>query len=266
MEPFRLPMTEQSSTLSSAPSRQPAIILVEPQLGENIGAAVRAMANFGLSDLRLVAPRDGWPNPRAAAMASGADHVLSRVRVFDDLPQAVTGLHYVVATTARRRDMAKPRYGLRQLMPVLWQKLAQGGHCGILFGREKWGLTNEEILTADCLVHFPVDARFTSVNLAQSVLLIAYEWYSASRHNTAPSTVRGEPLAASREELLALLAHLERALDAARYFHPPEKRTAMRRNLRTMFMRADFNENEVRALRGVIAAFERAMEPQEPSP
>ncbi len=258
---------EKTMATTSTDGAQPAIILVEPQLGENIGAAVRAMANFGLNDLRLVAPRDGWPSPRADAMASGANHVLERVKVFSDLPSAVSQLNYIVATSARARDMVKPVVGPRTAIRHLRGQIKAGARCGVLFGREKWGLTNEEVLVADALMRFPVDAGFTSVNLAQSVFLVAYEWMrgrmdaqeESGEGARAPQAGAAPPIAAPRDALVHLFTHLERALDQAGYFYPLEKRAAMRQDLRTMLTRAAFSEPEVRALRGVVAAFERAM-------
>lgn len=235
----------------------PVIILVEPQLGENIGAAVRAMANFGLSSMRLVAPRDGWPNPQAKASASGADHVLEAICVFDTVDEAIADLHVIYATTRRRRDLAKPVVGPVDGVQAMIQHADCGKRVGILFGRERWGLTNDEVALADEILTLPVVPEFASLNIAQAVLAVAYEWRKHILNNDmwTPFTKNDVP-AATKEELLAFFKHLERALDAVHFFRPPEKRTHMVRNLRVLFQRAALNGNEVRTLRGVIAALE----------
>jgi len=238
----------------------PAIVLVEPQLGDNIGAAARAMANFGLGDLRLVNPRDGWPNDKARAAASGADHVIDAVRVFDDVAAAVAELRFVYATTARSRDMAKAVRGPRQAAATLRARAARGEPTGILFGRERWGLTNEEIGLADEIVTFPVNPAFASLNLAQSVLLMSYEWMASGLEEGAlPTRVRLPPLderPAPKADLVGLMEHLEAALEPTGYFKTPDLRHRQVQNLRTLLQRAQFTEPEIKVLRGVIAALE----------
>jgi tRNA/rRNA methyltransferase len=235
----------------------PAIILVEPQLGENIGTSARAMANFGLSDLRIVDPREGWPNERAKAAASGADHVLDRVRVFATVEEAVGDLGFIYATTARPREMSTDVAGPREAATRL---LALGGmRTGILFGRERSGLTNDQVALADAILTLPVDPKFSSLNVAQAVLIIAYEWRLAligGEEKGLPFAGPSEEEQASKEELIRFFEHLEAALDASTFFRPPEKRPHMVRALRTMLNRARLTEQEVRTLRGVVAALE----------
>jgi tRNA/rRNA methyltransferase len=242
----------------------PAIILCEPQLGENIGTAARAMANFGLWDLRLVNPRDGWPNDKAVAAASRADHVIEKVRVFDTVEEAVADLSLVFATTARKRDMYKPVIGPDEAAMQLVTHIGAGAVGGILFGREKWGLSNEEVALSDAIVTLPVEAAFASLNIAQAVLVLAYEWRRASAAGTELlfESNTGEP--ASKAEMLGLYEHLEEALDRAGFFKPAEKRPSMVNNLRTMLARGGFNGQEVRTLRGVIAALDRRHERPNP--
>lgn len=233
----------------------PAIVLVEPQLGENIGTAARAMANFGLADLRLVAPRDGWPSEWARKAAAGADHVLEQARVFATLAEAVADLNFVFATTARPRDLAKPVTTAEKAAAATVARLAAGQKVGILFGRERWGLENDEVSLADGLVTFPADPGFASFNLAQAVLIVGYEWFKAAGRGDIDTEgfARAQP-PASRDDLIALFVHLERALDEAGFLQPPEKRPAMVRNLRAMLHRAKLSDQEVRSLRGVIKA------------
>jgi tRNA/rRNA methyltransferase len=240
---------------AETPDPGPAIVLVEPQLGENIGTAARAMANFGLTDLRLVKPRDGWPNEKARKAASGADFVIDSARVFASLAEAISDLNYVMATTARPRDLAKPVATAEEAARTMVTRIAAGQKVGILFGRERWGLENDEVSLADELMTFPANPDFASFNLAQAVLLVGYEWFKAAGRadvDTEGFIRTQEP--ASRGDLLALFEHLERALDEAGFLHPPEKRPAMVRNLRAMLHRARLSDQEVRSLRGVIKA------------
>lgn len=237
--------------------RGPAIILVEPQLGENIGTSARAMANFGLLDLRLVDPREGWPNQKAQVAASGADHVLDCVRVFPSVEAAIADLSFVYAATARSRELAKDVAGPRQAAATL-QRLADTS--GVLFGRERSGLTNDQVALADEILTLPVDQRFSSLNIAQAVLIVAYEWRLAVLGKEEAGLPFAGPAAedlASKDEMLRLFEHFEDALDAAGFFRPPEKKPHMVRALRTLLHRARLSEQEVRTLRGVVAALER---------
>lgn len=232
----------------------PAIVLVEPQLGENIGMVARAMANFGLSDLRLVNPRDGWPNGRARAAASKADHVIDAVTVYPTLSEAIAGLQFVVATTARQREMIKIVLGPGEAAQKLRALHDTDVRTGILFGRERWGLENDEVAICDAIVTFPVNPAFASLNIAQAVLLMSYEWMK-----TKPVELFGEePLVpAPRSEVEGLVNHLIEALDEADYFHLPEKRERMQLNLKSILARAGFSAPEVQTLRGVVASLQR---------
>ncbi len=234
----------------------PAIVLVEPQLGENIGMVARAMANFGLVDLRLVNPRDGWPSEKARAAASRADHVIDAVTVFDDLPSAIADLHVVMATTARQRDMAKAVLTPKEAVARLRDTHDAGRRGGIVFGRERWGLENDEVALANTIVTFPVNPAFASLNIAQAVLLMSYEWMNAAVGQLKPFEQSDAP-AASRADLQHLYDHLEGALDEANYFHPPDRRERMVITLRNIFADAGLSEPQIKTLRGVVAALER---------
>jgi tRNA/rRNA methyltransferase len=246
-------------TENAAGAGGPAIILAEPQLGENIGTAARAMANFGLVDLRLVKPRHGWPNERARAAASGANHVIDAARLYPSVREAVADLAFVYATTARSREMPKPVVGPREAAIRTRALIGDGKPVGVLFGRERIGLTNEELTFADEMLTLPVDPRFSSLNVAQAVLVIAYEWrlagFADERAGLPFSSAIGE--LAPKEDLVRMFEHLEAALDAAAFFRPPEKRPHMVESLRAMLHRAQFSEQEVRTLRGVITALEK---------
>lgn len=246
-------------SIEPQPAPGPAIILVEPQLGENIGTAARAMANFGLGDLRIVNPREGWPNERARAAASRADHVFDRIRVYPTLAEAIGDLRFVLATTARSREIEKPVRGPAEAAALIRGRWATGEGAGILFGRERTGLTNEEVTVADEILTLPVDPRFASLNVAQAVLIVAYEWKRSEGRSEAEALPFGglSEGPASREDLLGLFGHLEAALDDAGFFRPPEKRPHFVQALRAMLHRAQLTEHEVRTLRGVVAALER---------
>jgi tRNA/rRNA methyltransferase len=246
------------SEVSPTQANGPAIILVEPQLGENIGTTARAMANFGLRDLRLVDPREGWPNEKARAAASGADHVLDRVRVYPTVEAAIAELGFVYATTARMRDLAKDVAGPREAAERM-RALAGARGAGVLFGRERSGLTNDHVALADAILTLPVDPDFSSLNIAQAVLIIAYEWRLAMLGGEAgnlPFAGPGEEEQAPKEALLRFFVHFEEALEEAGFFRPPERKPHMVRALRTLFQRARLTEQEVRTLRGVVAALE----------
>ncbi len=232
----------------------PAIILSRPQLGENIGAAARAMANFGLSDLRLVAPRAAWPNQKALAMAAGAASLVEGARVFDSLPSAIGDLQLVYATTARERGITReivtPKEGAGRLRAAL----DRGEKTGILFGNERAGLDNDEISLCDAVITIPT-ARFASLNLAQAVLIASYEWFRTA-DATAPARLEHGPLQRkpTRRELLQLFEHLERELLASGFLYPPDKVEAMCRAIRATLHRARLTYQEVQTLRGMIVA------------
>ena len=235
----------------------PAVILVAPQLGQNIGAVARAMLNFGLVDLRLVAPRDGWPNAEARAMASRADVVLDGARSFATTAEALADLHLVVATTARRRDMAKPLWSPAQAAAELRAACAAGQATGMLFGAERAGLENDDLARAQAVVEVPANPAFASLNLAQAVLLLGYEWFRSGAPEPGPEAGLSLSPPANAAELDNFLGRLEVALDAAGFFRPPEKRPIMRRTIRNVFARARLSEQEVRTLHGVLSALLR---------
>ena len=236
----------------------PAIILVEPQLGENIGMVARAMANFGLVDLRLVNPRDGWPNEKARASASRADHVIDAVKLFDTVEAAAADLTYLLATTARPRDSAKTVRGPDSAAGELRARIGSGQKAGILFGRERFGLSNEEVDLADEIVTFPVNPAFASLNIAQAVLLMSYEWMkSGLEEGAAPRFSAPEVVPAEKDILYRFFTHLEGSLDVTGYFFPPEKREVMVHNLRNMLTRAGFSAPELSTLHGVLRSLDR---------
>jgi len=233
----------------------PAIILVEPQLGENIGTAVRAMLNCGLTDLRLVRPRDGWPSAKAQAAASGADVVLEAARLYDRVEDAIGELTRVYATTARDRYMVKRVVTPREAAAECRALAASGETCGILFGPERTGLLNEHIALADTVVSVPLNPAFSSLNLAQAVLIVGYEWFTAGDRTPAAQLVTGHSQPASKELLIRFFEHLEEELDRNGFMRDPEKRPSMVRNLRNLFQRAQCTEQELRTLHGVVTAF-----------
>lgn len=232
----------------------PAIILSHPQLGENIGAAARAMLNFGLTDLRLVAPRDGWPNKKAEAMAVGAVTVLEQARVFETTEAAVADVGLLFATTGRDRLMSKRVSTPDEAVVELAAELAQNRTCGILFGAERTGLTNEEVVLADAILTVPTNPHFASLNLGQSVAVVAYEWWKNTHDKPdfkVPAKYRRAQLA-TKEDLVGFFEHIERELDRTEFLFPPAKRAAMVQNMRNMWQRAGLTYQEVQTLRGVV--------------
>jgi len=224
-------------------------------MGENIGAAARAMKNFGLSEMRLVAPRDGWPNDKAVAMSSRADDILAAARLFDDTAAAVANLQHVYATTARRRDMVKPELTPREAAAEMRTRIAAGERVGVLFGAEKAGLDNDDVTIAGSIIHVPTNPAFGSINLAQAVLLLGYEWYQGTPAGAEPQGRPGTP--ASQAELDYFYTRLEGELDRQGFLKPPEKRPNMVRNIRNVFARAGLSDQEVRTLHGVVSALIR---------
>src|SRR5712675_691187 len=232
----------------------PLVVLVEPQLGENIGMAARAMGNFGLTRLRIVNPRDGWPNISAQRAASGADHILDQVELFDTVEQAVVDCTLLFATTARAHDQAKPVVAPAAAAGEVAAEIASGGRVGILFGRERYGLQNEEVALANRIITFPVNPGFASLNLAQAVLLIGYEWFKLSTGGTLPFAMpeRSEP--ASQHQMQAFFDNLVRELDRVEFLRPAEKRETMLVNLRNIFTRTDPTKQDMHTLHGVVMA------------
>ena len=230
----------------------PAIILVQPQLGENIGMAARAMCNFGLTDLRLVNPREDWPNEKANAASSGALDIIGDAKLFDTVQDAIADLNFVVATTARQRGMAKPVVTPAGFAKDAHQRAAQNQKVGVLFGREKSGLDNDDVSAADAILSIPVNPAFASLNLAQAVLLIGYEWLQKQDHTPDYEFEPTGTFPAKREDLLRFFEHLEGELDSHGFLKPLDKRPNMVRNLRNMFHRAQLTDQDVRTLRGVV--------------
>ena len=226
---------------------KPVIVLVRPQLGQNIGKAARAMLNFGLTEMRLVAPRDGWPNPEAGPAASGADVVLERAEVFDTVAQAVADCSTVFASTVRRRDLVMPVVGPEEMAERI---RASEARSAILFGPERSGLQTEEVALADAIVTVPINPDFGSLNLAQAVILLAYEW--SRRSDLAQPTAKDIEPSASHGEIDGLIAHLNEELTAKGYFHPPSRTQATKNTLRTIFTKAGWSSREVKAVRGII--------------
>lgn len=236
----------------------PAIVLVEPQLGENIGMVARAMANFGLSELRIVNPRDGWPNEKARAAASKADHVIDGVKVYDTIEEATADLNFTYATTARERYGYKPVRSPVDAAKTLRVKFSGGEKTGILFGRERWGLTNEEVALADEIVTFPVNPAFASLNIAQAVLLMSYEWMTSGMENESETAFQPvEQTTATKDQLFGLFDQIEEALDARGYFRPEGKKPRMVENLRAVLSRRALTTQEINVLRGVFGTFDK---------
>ncbi|MEO0544742.1 MAG: RNA methyltransferase [Pseudomonadota bacterium] len=236
----------------------PAVILVEPQIHENIGMVARAMGNFGFDRLRIVNPRDGWPNEKAVSAAAGATYVLDDAVLYDTLEESIVDLNYVVATTARQRDGFKRVLGPKDACGMLAARERQGDAVGILFGRERIGLRNNEVGLADDIVTFPVNPAYASLNIAQAVLLMAYEFM-----DTRDLPDEGLPFAgpqfqpADKEALFGLFGQLENALDKRGYFRPPERHAIMVDSLRAVLTRPGFTAEEVRVLRGVVSSLDR---------
>lgn len=236
----------------------PAIILVEPQLGENIGMAARAMANFGLIDLRIVNPRDGWPNAKAESAAAGALYILEQAKLYPTLRDAIADLNYVVATTARMRDGFKRVLGPQEASQNLRDRFNKQQNIGILFGRERIGLRNEEVSLADDIVTFPVNPAYASLNIAQAVLLMSYEFLKTKDAESAILPFEGPTFEeAPKDDLLGLFDQLEEALGARGYFRTDEKRPILTENLRAVLSRPGYSTSEIQVLRGVISSLDR---------
>jgi tRNA/rRNA methyltransferase len=236
----------------SSKAHRPVIILVRPQLGENIGKAARAMLNFGLTEMRLVSPRDGWPNPSAGPAASGADIVLEQARVYDSIADATADCAHVYATTVRKRGLVKPVVTPEQAARAIH---AEPGRSAILFGPERAGLETDDVAIARTILTVPINPEFGSLNLAQAVILVAYEWSKGEKLASPPATDLDPP--APQADLDGLIDHLESMLDPAGYFYPPDRVPATRRTLRSVLTKPAWNAQEVRTLRGVLSALEK---------
>ncbi|MFO1109937.1 MAG: TrmJ/YjtD family RNA methyltransferase [Bradyrhizobium sp.] len=247
-------MSGTDRTKSAPDLAGPVVILVEPQLGENIGMAARAMGNFALSRLRLVNPRDGWPNIAAQRAAAGADHILEKAELFDTVQAAVADLDLLFATTARAHDQAKPVMAPEGAAREIVGHVAAGGGAGILFGRERAGLTNEEVALANRIVTFPVNPGFASLNLAQAVLLMGYEWFKLATEGELPFAMPERSERASHHQIDAFFENLVRELDKVEFLRPREKRDTMLVNLRNIFTRMEPTKQDMHTLHGVVMA------------
>ena len=230
------------------------MILVEPQLGENVGAVARAMLNCGLRELRLVRPRDGWPNPAAEAMASGAIEVLTSAEVFEQTKDAVWDLNRLFATTARQRDLAKKVVTPNEAAKLLIDTEFEGNNIGFLFGPERSGLINDDIALADYVINVPLNPEFSSLNLAQAVLLVGYEWFQASLMQTNGSRKWGNSELSTIGEREYFYKRLEQHLNEAGFLYPEELAPTICRNLRAMFSKATLTNQEIRTLHGIVTA------------
>lgn len=235
----------------------PVVILVRPQLGENIGTAARAMRNGRLTELRLVAPKFGWPNPDAIKPAKGGAVLLENVKVYETTAEAIADLNLVFATTARTRDMIKTVHTPKKAIEIIHEKSQKGHKTGILFGPERTGLKNEDICRINDIITVPLNPDYTSLNLAQSVLLIAYEWYTKAYAQEVPASqlmARDEHELCTKKELDGLYGHLEGELDKSGFLRHPQLRPTMIKNIRNIFARIPMTSQEVRTLRGIISA------------
>jgi tRNA/rRNA methyltransferase len=249
-----MPGAGTDKTKDWSTGRGPIVVLVEPQLGENIGAAARAMANFGLSQLRLVNPRQGWPNDKALMMATGAGRVLDGAMLYPTLAAAIADCSYVLATTARAHDQAKPVIGPAEAAELMAPRIGAGENIAVLFGRERNGLENDEVALADAIVTLPVNRAFASLNLAQAVVIVAYEWFKLARAGKLPFAMPNKSAPAPKQQLLAFFETVERELEKVEFFRPPDKRETMQINLRNIFSRMQPTQQDIQTLHGVIMA------------
>lgn len=265
---YGLRTTEKLFDPAFAEQMAPAVILMEPQIAENVGMVARAMANFGLDELRVINPRDGWPSEKARAVASGAAAIVDGAALHDTLSSAIGDLNYVVATTARQRDLRKPILTPEEAATEMRQRIGEGQRCAMLFGRERNGLETSEVARCDAVVMIPVNAKFASLNLAQAVLLQGYAWLrsgdvatlgrkTAHDRRISSGLHLGHDVPAKHEEIERFFEHIEAELEAKGFFTPPERRHVTVRNLRSIFLRAGLTAQEVRTLRGIVATLTR---------
>ena len=232
----------------------PAVILVGTQLGENIGTTARAMLNFGLADLRLVRPKCGWPSIKALKACSGATEVLNAARLFDSVEEASADLRLLLATTARPRDLPKPVVTAREAGRTLRDGMARDLGAGVLFGPERTGLANDDLIYADAVITVPLNPGYSSLNLAQAVLLIAYEWYQTGAPARPAASTKGPRRPATKGELAGLLDHIAGELDRTNFFRTPERRESMLKTMKVVIERARLREPDIHLLRGMIKA------------
>ena len=244
--------TDKTKTWTDVPG--PIVVLVEPQLGENIGAAARAMGNFGLKRLRLVKPRQRWPNAKAKVMAAGAESILETAQLFDTVKDAIADCTVVLAATARAHDQAKPVIGADEAARMMVADVAGGEQVAILFGRERNGLENDEIALADRIVTLPVNPAFASLNLAQAVVIVAYEYFKLATGGALPFVMPQKSPQAGKQQLAAFFATLEQELEKVEFFRPPEKRATMIINLHNIFNRMKLTQQDIQTLHGVVTA------------
>jgi tRNA/rRNA methyltransferase len=247
-------MTEKDHTQLLEIKKAPIIILIEPQMGENIGGSARAMLNCGIKELRIVNPRDGWPNDKAIAMSSGAIDKMPEIKVFNSTHEAVSDLNFVLATTARLRDMSKGVYTASGAADEALKRINNEQDVGVLFGGERSGLSNEDIALSHAIITIPLNPEFSSLNLAQAVLLFSYEWSKLIDNTEEYQLQTGDSKPASHSELSELTARLEDELEKHHFFRNPEMRPSIMRNLKNMFGRADMTEQEIRTFHGIISA------------
>lgn len=249
-----MPGAGTDRTKDWADSPAPVVVLVEPQLGENIGAVARAMGNFGLSRLRLVKPVQGWPNERARVMAAGADRILEQAELFDSVDAAIADCHYVLAATARMHDQAKPVLGADAAARLMAPRIAGGETVALMFGRERNGLENDEVGMADAIITLPVNPAFASLNLGQAVVVVGYEWFKLTSEGGLPFGMPQKSPPAPKEQLFAFFRDLERELEQIEYFRPAEKRDTMTINMRNIFTRMQPTQQDIRTLHGIITS------------
>jgi tRNA/rRNA methyltransferase len=234
--------------------QSPVIILVRPQIGENIGMSARAAYNGGLTQLRLVNPKEPWPNPKSVIASAGAHVILDDVKVYDNLEDSMADLQFVLATSARQRGMTKHVYNAESAIKKLYEEIERGHRVGIMFGPERSGLDNDDLSRADGLIEIPMNPDYTSLNLAQAVLIMAYEWIKIKIQKPDVVLPMGDTTYATKQELIALFDHLEHELDHSGFLRVEHKRDLMVRNIRNMFLRVGYTSQEVRTLRGIIAS------------
>ncbi|MGE4372996.1 MAG: RNA methyltransferase [Xanthobacter sp.] len=241
----------------------PVVILVEPQLGQNIGSAARAMGNFGLARLRLVNPREGWPNEKAQTFSAGADRVLEGVELFPDLRSALADVKYAFAATARERGMAKPVLGADEAAVETHRRMGEGEEVALVFGRERTGLYTEEVSLCDAILTLPVNPAFASLNLATCVAVAGYEWFKAGANGALPFAPPDKSPIADKQDLFAFFDHLEKALEGSGFFRSAEKQPSTTRNIRNIFHRLGLTKQDLATLHGVVTALEEGREGRE---
>lgn len=232
---------------------KPIIILSQPQLGENIGACARVMCNFGLEELRIIAPRDGWPNPKANDMAKSARYILDQATIYENLPAALTDIQSLYATTTRPRDMVKQVVTPKEMIKAVHEQQADI-KVAILFGPERTGLTNDDIILADNILTIPVSDQYNSLNLAQAVAICAYEYFTYDKHHLTNELTFRKSEPATKQDVHYMIKQLEEALDKTNFFQVPEKKEKMMQNIGNIFTRTPLSQQDVRTLQGMLRA------------